>query len=102
MKLDINHIAGRKTNILQRDTILTLMKLITAGESAADSTNTPAQIAATEKSLLESAHEREKELLHEITDLQWRLICTQEELQKLKTDNAQKWISEVIPLFKCG
>ncbi|CAJ2656542.1 serine/threonine-protein kinase BLUS1 isoform X6 [Trifolium pratense] len=78
-----------QTNILQRDTILTLMKLITAGESAADSTNTPAQIAATEKSLLESAHEREKELLHEITDLQWRLICTQEELQKLKTDNAQ-------------
>ncbi|GAU16171.1 hypothetical protein TSUD_298010, partial [Trifolium subterraneum] len=78
-----------QTNILQRDTILTLMKLITAGDSAADSTNTPAQIVATEKSLLESAHEREKELLHEITDLQWRLICTQEELQKLKTDNAQ-------------
>ncbi|XP_012573274.1 uncharacterized protein [Cicer arietinum] len=78
-----------QTNILQRETILTLMKQITAGDSSADSTNTPAQIAATEKSLLESAHEREKELLHEITDLQWRLICTQEELQKLKTESAQ-------------
>lgn len=78
-----------QTNILQRETILTLMKQITVGESAADNTNAPAQIAAMEKSLLESAHEREKELLHEITDLQWRLICTQEELQKLKTDNAQ-------------
>ncbi|MCI01702.1 serine/threonine-protein kinase fray2-like, partial [Trifolium medium] len=40
-----------QTNILQRDTILTLMKLITAGDSAADSTNTPALIAGTEKSL---------------------------------------------------
>ncbi|KAL9304590.1 hypothetical protein ACSQ67_021853 [Phaseolus vulgaris] len=38
---------------------------------------------------LEAAQDREKELLHEITDLQWRLICAQEELQKLKTENAQ-------------
>ncbi|XP_050896572.1 serine/threonine-protein kinase BLUS1 isoform X3 [Lathyrus oleraceus] len=75
-----------QTNILQRETILTLMRQITAGESPAD---TPAHIATMEKSLLESSHEREKELLNEITDLQWRLICTQEELQKLKTDNAQ-------------
>ncbi|KAG5026206.1 hypothetical protein JHK86_022120 [Glycine max] len=65
------------------------MKQITVGDSSADGTCNPAQVAATEKSLLEAAHEREKELLHEITDLQWRLICTQEELQKLKTENAQ-------------
>ncbi|GMP44878.1 hypothetical protein CsSME_00013624 [Camellia sinensis var. sinensis] len=38
--------------------------------------------------VLEAAHDREKELLQEITDLQWRLICAQEELQKYKTDNA--------------
>ncbi|KAG1363728.1 hypothetical protein COCNU_11G005550 [Cocos nucifera] len=39
--------------------------------------------------LLEASHEREKELLQDITDLQWRLLCTQEELQRLKTKNAQ-------------
>ncbi|KAL2321450.1 hypothetical protein Fmac_025829 [Flemingia macrophylla] len=78
-----------QTNILQRESILSLMKQITAGDSPADGTCTSAHIAATEKSLLETAHEREKELLHEITELQWRLICTQEELQKLKTENAQ-------------
>lgn len=78
-----------QTNILQRESILSLMKQITAGDPTADGTCAPAQIAAIEKSLLEAAHDREKELLHEITELQWRLICTQEELQKLKTDNAQ-------------
>jgi serine/threonine-protein kinase OSR1/STK39 len=39
--------------------------------------------------MLEAAHEREKELLHDITDLQWRLICAEEELQKYKTEHAQ-------------
>ncbi|MQM01068.1 hypothetical protein Taro_033817 [Colocasia esculenta] len=34
---------------------------------------------------LELAHEREKELLQEITDLQWRLVCAQDEIQRLKT-----------------
>ncbi|KAJ6703022.1 SERINE/THREONINE-PROTEIN KINASE OSR1-LIKE ISOFORM X1 [Salix viminalis] len=48
-----------------------------------------AQGVSTEKSLLEAAHDREKELLHEIVELQWRLIRTQEELQKYKTGNAQ-------------
>ncbi|KAK2976607.1 hypothetical protein RJ640_021409, partial [Escallonia rubra] len=38
---------------------------------------------------LEAAHDREKELVNEITDLQWRLICAQEELQKYKIENAQ-------------
>ncbi|KAK0595386.1 hypothetical protein LWI29_006100 [Acer saccharum] len=38
---------------------------------------------------LEAAHDREKEMLHEITELQWRLICAQDELQKYKTENAQ-------------
>ncbi|KAK7293974.1 hypothetical protein RJT34_16857 [Clitoria ternatea] len=78
-----------QSNIHQRETILNLMKQITAGDSIADGTCTPALIAATEKSLLEAAHERERELLHEITELRWRLINTQDELQKLKTENAQ-------------
>ncbi|KOM27221.1 hypothetical protein LR48_Vigan406s003100 [Vigna angularis] len=78
-----------QTNILQQESILCLMRLITAGDSTADGSCTLAQIAGTEKSLLEAAQEREKELLSEITDLQWRLICAQEELQKLKTENAQ-------------
>ncbi|KAK7255017.1 hypothetical protein RIF29_28416 [Crotalaria pallida] len=78
-----------QTNILQRETILSLMKQITSVDPPADGSCNPAHIAAIEKSSLEAAHEREKELLHEITELQWRLICTQEELQKLKTENAQ-------------
>ncbi|KAE9584480.1 putative protein kinase STE-STE20-Fray family [Lupinus albus] len=78
-----------QTNIQQRETILSLMKQITAGDPPADGSCTLAQIAAIEKSSLEAAHDREKELLHEITELQWRLVCTQEELQKLKTENAQ-------------
>ncbi|CAL0325888.1 unnamed protein product [Lupinus luteus] len=78
-----------QTNIHQRETILSLMKQITAGDPPGDGSCTLAQIAAIEKSSLEAAHDREKELLHEITELQWRLVCTQEELQKLKTENAQ-------------
>ncbi|XP_019448439.1 PREDICTED: serine/threonine-protein kinase OSR1 isoform X2 [Lupinus angustifolius] len=83
-----------QTNIHQRETILSLMKQITAGDppvinNTADGSCTLAQITAIEKSSLEAAHDREKELLHEITELQWRLVCTQEELQKLKTENAQ-------------
>ncbi|KAE8734355.1 hypothetical protein F3Y22_tig00000773pilonHSYRG00276 [Hibiscus syriacus] len=48
-----------------------------------------ARAAGTEKSLLEEAHDREKELRHEIAELQWRLIYAQEELQKYKTENAE-------------
>ncbi|GMQ09362.1 hypothetical protein CsSME_00052770 [Camellia sinensis var. sinensis] len=61
-----------QTNIIQRESILSLMKQVSTGDSTG----------------LEAAHDREKELLQEITDLQWRLICAQEELQKYKTDNA--------------
>ncbi|PPD86307.1 hypothetical protein GOBAR_DD16771 [Gossypium barbadense] len=84
-----------QTNILQRDHILNLMKQVSAGDSIAnrpfEGASMPANVSTvTEKSLLEVAHDREKELLHEISELQWRLICAQEELQKYKTDNAQK------------
>ncbi|XP_007024814.2 PREDICTED: serine/threonine-protein kinase BLUS1 isoform X1 [Theobroma cacao] len=82
-----------QTNILQRENILNLIKHISAVDStvnrAFEGVCTPANVAVTEKSLLEAAHDRERELLHEITELQWRLICAQEELQKYKTENAQ-------------
>ncbi|XAR50436.1 Non-specific serine/threonine protein kinase [Bertholletia excelsa] len=82
-----------QSNIVQRDNILSLMKQLSAGDSAAnrllDGGVMPMNTASLEKSLLETAHDREKELLNEIADLQWRLICTQEELQKYKTENAQ-------------
>ncbi|KAF2301637.1 hypothetical protein GH714_028446 [Hevea brasiliensis] len=82
-----------QTNILQRDTILTLMKQVCGCDNSAnratDGGSTLAQLASTERSLLEAAHDREKELLHEITELQWRLVCAQDELQKYRTENAQ-------------
>ncbi|XP_050235158.1 uncharacterized protein LOC126683341 isoform X2 [Mercurialis annua] len=82
-----------QNNIVQRDGILNLMRQIcgldTPANRAIDGGSAPAQSGSSEKSLLEAAHDREKELLHEITELQWRLICAQEELQKHKTENAQ-------------
>ncbi|PSR96816.1 Serine/threonine-protein kinase [Actinidia chinensis var. chinensis] len=82
-----------KANIIERDNILSLMKRMSASDCiancAVDGGGTPMNIALIEKSLLEADHDREKELLHEISDLQLRLIRTQEELQKYKTENAQ-------------
>ncbi|GKU92727.1 hypothetical protein SLEP1_g6419 [Rubroshorea leprosula] len=80
-----------QTNILQREAILTLMKQISANFTANRPIEGGCLLLNTlgEKSLLEAAHDREKELLHEITDLQWRLICAQDEIQKYKTENAQ-------------
>ncbi|KAG8379593.1 hypothetical protein BUALT_Bualt07G0105000 [Buddleja alternifolia] len=77
-----------QTNILQRDNILSLMRQVTVGDHS-DIGCTPMNTSVTEKSLLEAAHEREKELLKEINDLQWRLLCAQEELQKYRTENAR-------------
>ncbi|KAL8099111.1 hypothetical protein AgCh_031697 [Apium graveolens] len=81
-----------RTNILQREGILNLMKQLADGDSSAirpvDGGNTTNKNGL-DISSLEAAHEREKELLSEVTDLQWRLICAQEELKKHKTENAQ-------------
>ncbi|XP_033131639.1 STE20/SPS1-related proline-alanine-rich protein kinase isoform X2 [Brassica rapa] len=82
-----------QTNILERDNILHMMKVLTnreltEGRSAEPGSVQQPNVAPTEKSMLEAAHEREKELLHDITDLQWRLICAEEELQKYKTEHA--------------
>ncbi|KAK6915156.1 Protein kinase domain [Dillenia turbinata] len=81
-----------QTNILQREGILSLMKQISTGDFTAcaiDENGLAANSVVSERSLLEAAHDREKDLLHEISELQWRLICAQEELQKLKTERAQ-------------
>ncbi|KAG5249820.1 serine/threonine-protein kinase [Salix suchowensis] len=69
--------------------IILKFRVIFVRNPAIDGGWTTAQGVSTEKSLLEAAHDREKELLHEIAELQWRLIRTQEELQKYKTGNAQ-------------
>ncbi|XP_052181634.1 serine/threonine-protein kinase BLUS1-like isoform X1 [Diospyros lotus] len=78
-----------QANILQRESILSLMKQVSNGDSTVDGGGMPVNTSSMEKPLLEAAYDREKELLHEITDLQWRLILTQEELQKYKSENAQ-------------
>ncbi|KAL8464430.1 hypothetical protein ACS0TY_034090 [Phlomoides rotata] len=74
------------TNTLQRDGILSAMKQLAVGDFS-DVGCMPLNMSMTEKSLLDAAHDREKELIREITDLHWRLVRAQEELQKYKTEN---------------
>ncbi|XP_057791488.1 uncharacterized protein LOC131008575 isoform X2 [Salvia miltiorrhiza] len=74
------------TNTLQRDNILSAMKQIAVGDFP-DAGSMPMNIQLAEKSMLEAAHEREKDLIREITELQWRLVRCQEEMQKYKTEN---------------
>ncbi|KAJ0539870.1 putative protein kinase STE-STE20-Fray family [Helianthus annuus] len=83
-----------QTNTLQRDCILNLIKANSTGDSIAnlnvDGGCLPTNIPVSDKSTLDAAHgNREKELLNEITYLQWRLACAQEELQKCRTENIQ-------------
>ncbi|KAJ6847845.1 serine/threonine-protein kinase BLUS1 [Iris pallida] len=79
--------------VLQQDNILALMKQVTAGDlsanRAAEGVTVPALATTTERSLLEASHEREKELIQEVTELQWRVICKEEECQRLKAKLAQ-------------
>uniref|UniRef100_A0A804NWZ6 Protein kinase domain-containing protein n=1 Tax=Zea mays TaxID=4577 RepID=A0A804NWZ6_MAIZE len=49
----------------------------------------PSGVPSVDRSMLEAAQEREKELLNEVLELQWRLLCTQDEVQKLKAKAAQ-------------
>ncbi|CAN1343901.1 Serine/threonine-protein kinase fray2 [Linum perenne] len=81
-----------QTNILQRDAILGIMKHLSNCEPAglrASEGGSALQLASMEKSLMETTQDREKELVLEVTDLRYRLICAQEELQKYKTETAQ-------------
>ncbi|CAH9112877.1 unnamed protein product [Cuscuta epithymum] len=74
-----------QANIVERENILNLMRQSSAGGATVGGTGVSLDGLSAEKSLLESAHDREKELLHEICDLQQRLGRAQEELQKYKT-----------------
>ncbi|KAK8954395.1 Mitogen-activated protein kinase kinase kinase ANP1 [Platanthera zijinensis] len=82
-----------QSNIAQRDHILSMMKQMSTCDSSAiklvDGTSLPSPTAASEKSLLEAAHEREKELVQEVSELHWRLVCSQEEVQRLKAKHTQ-------------
>ncbi|KAI9084581.1 hypothetical protein K1719_033569 [Acacia pycnantha] len=77
-----------QANIEQRDTILLLMKQVTAGDFTVDGASKQAA-SAMEKSLLEASHEKEKELLRETVDLYRRLQSAQDEIKKLKSEIQQ-------------
>ncbi|CAN6570354.1 unnamed protein product [Malus baccata var. baccata] len=80
-----------QTNIIQRESILSLMKQVANGDFTANRASDVGSTQATnglEKSLPQAARERETELLNEITELQRRLMAAQDELQKLKVDTA--------------
>lgn len=76
-----------ETNIVQRDVILSIMKQVATSDFKANGGCTSSGI--TERTLLEEALEREKKLLHEITDLSGRLLGIQAEKQKTKTENVE-------------
>ncbi|KAK4362115.1 hypothetical protein RND71_017356 [Anisodus tanguticus] len=78
-----------EANTLQRESILRLMRQVALGDATVDAGCMPSNSSGVEKSLLEVAHDKERELISEITELQWRLIRTQEELQKYQAENAQ-------------
>ncbi|KAJ3699068.1 hypothetical protein LUZ61_002773 [Rhynchospora tenuis] len=91
-----------QTNLLQRDHILSMMKQATIGSFSPASIASCSELPSppsprthtilSEKSLLESAFETEKELLSQIADLQWRLLREKEEKEKLKKQLAEKSI----------
>lgn len=71
-----------QATIIGRESILSAMRQV------ADSTGcNPSNSAGVEKSLLEAALDRERDLHREVADLRWRLERSQEELQKYKTEN---------------
>ncbi|XP_062112866.1 uncharacterized protein LOC133824023 [Humulus lupulus] len=69
-----------ETNIVQRDSILSLMKHIGVADGGCTSSAIP------ERAMLEAAYEKEKELLQEIADLNWRLFSTLDEQQHKTTE----------------
>ncbi|URE45021.1 Peptidase family M49 [Musa troglodytarum] len=90
---------GIQKSYSMQDSILSLLRQVTTGDSSpffgassnplAEGVSLCGHSMISEKSLLEVAHEREKELMQEIAELQWRLACMQDELQKHKSRNSQ-------------
>ncbi|XP_024316250.1 serine/threonine-protein kinase BLUS1 isoform X3 [Brachypodium distachyon] len=85
-----------QTNILQREQILHAMKQLIGSDLASplclpsiSRLASPSSALSVDRSMLEAAHEKEKELLNEVLELQWRLLCSQDEVQRLKAKAAQ-------------
>lgn len=78
-----------QTSMLQREYALSVMKQLSTGEQSGNRLADGLSISASAISLLEAAHEREKELVQEITDLQWRNLCKDDEILKLRAKLAQ-------------
>ncbi|XP_042418216.1 serine/threonine-protein kinase OSR1-like isoform X2 [Zingiber officinale] len=80
-----------QANILQWECIAGMMKQLIAGDLSSMSTGSSNRLNEDTMSLdtFEAAHEREKELLQEICDLQWRLLCTMDELKRLRSRNTE-------------
>nr|BAD19174.1 putative MAP4K alpha1 [Oryza sativa Japonica Group] len=97
-----------QTNMLQREQILHAMKQLSGCDMAmtspaciapASRASSPSSALSIDRSLLEAAHEKEKELVNEITELQWRLVCSQDEIQRLKAKAAQVTISDLVEML---
>ncbi|XP_047082801.1 serine/threonine-protein kinase OSR1 isoform X3 [Lolium rigidum] len=83
-----------QTNMLQREQILHAMKQIYGSDFASpvctlSRSASPSSTLSVDRSMLEAAQEKEKELLNEVLELQWRLLCSQDEVQRLKAKAAQ-------------
>ncbi|KAG8072705.1 hypothetical protein GUJ93_ZPchr0006g43769 [Zizania palustris] len=85
-----------QTNMLQREQILHAMKQLSGCDLAspaciplASRASSPPSALSVDRSMLEAAQEKEKEMVNEITELQWRLLCSQDEIQRLKAKAAQ-------------
>ncbi|XP_016451877.1 uncharacterized protein LOC107776492 isoform X1 [Nicotiana tabacum] len=80
-----------QATITGTESILSAMRQVTRGDSTANGSVDlgciPSNSVGVEKSLLEAALDREKELIRENNDLRLRLLVAQEELQKYKTEN---------------
>ncbi|XP_009628098.1 uncharacterized protein [Nicotiana tomentosiformis] len=76
-----------QATITGTESILSAMRQVTRGDSTVDLGCVPSNSVGVEKSLLEAALDREKELIRENNDLRLRLLVAQEELQKYKTEN---------------
>uniref|UniRef100_A0A3Q7HTC2 Protein kinase domain-containing protein n=1 Tax=Solanum lycopersicum TaxID=4081 RepID=A0A3Q7HTC2_SOLLC len=78
-----------QATIIGRESILSAMRQVadSTANLAMDAGCNPSNSAGVEKSLLEAALDRERDLHREVADLRWRLERSQEELQKYKTEN---------------
>ncbi|KAK3155501.1 hypothetical protein QOZ80_2BG0204000 [Eleusine coracana subsp. coracana] len=103
VELDKSHPPGLQKCHSMQEQILNAMKLLSYSDMASPSipsmaspyipsasrSISPSSALSVDRSMLEAAHEREKELVNEVLELQWRLLCTQDEVQRLKAKAAQ-------------